>query len=219
MPAERLFRIALCVIYTCFTILRLRYRRAARESSPVLTRDRGDAQRLGVLILYEVVTFFLYLLAGHTLAWAALPLPAGIRWAGAGLGAAALALFAWVHRSLGANYSWLLRVRAQHTLITEGPYRWVRHPMYTAFYLLHIAVALLSANAFIALTWLGGLTYLLARRVRDEEAMLIDAFGEEYERYIERTGRFLPRVDRLANLAKVAHQNARNLRKGRQDSR
>ncbi len=203
MPTERPFQIALCVLYTWFTILRLRYRRVVRESSPVLTRDGGDARRLGALIPYEVATFFLYLLAGHTMAWAAVPLPAGARWAGAGLGVAALVLFTWVHRSLGANYSWRLRVRAQHTLITDGPYRWVRHPMYSAFYLLHIAVALLSANAFIALTWLGGLTFVLIRRVREEEAMLIDAFGAEYVRYIERTGRFLPRVECLANLAKA----------------
>lgn len=203
MPAERPYRIALCVLYTCFTILRLRYRRVVGESSPLLTRNGGDAQRLGALIPYEVTTFFLYLLAGRTLAWATVPLPAVARWAGAGLGVAALALFAWVHRSLGVNYSWLLRVRAQHTLITDGPYRWVRHPMYSAFYLLHIAVALLSANAFIALTWLGGLTLLLVRRVREEEAMLVEAFGAEYRRYMERTGRFLPRLGCLVNLAKA----------------
>ena len=202
MPTERSFRIALCVLYTGFTILRLRYRRVVRDSSPVLTRDGGDVRRLGILIPYKVATFFLYLLAGHTIAWAAVPLPAGARWSGAVLGVAALALFAWVHRSLGANYSWLLRVRAQHTLITDGPYRWVRHPMYSAFYLLHIAVALLSANAFIALTWLGGLAYLLTRRVREEEGMLIEAFGAQYRRYMQRTGRFLPRLDGLLNLAK-----------------
>jgi len=194
MPAERPFQIALCVLYTCFTILRLRYRRVAREPSPLLIRDGGDARRLGALIPYEVATFFLYLLAAPTLAWAAVPLPASVRWAGAGLGLAALALFVWAHRSLGANYSWLLRVREQHTLITHGPYRWTRHPMYTAFYLLHIAVALLSANAFIGLTWLGGLTLVLAGRVREEEAMLTGAFGTDYVRYMERTGRFLPRL-------------------------
>jgi protein-S-isoprenylcysteine O-methyltransferase Ste14 len=207
MPTERPFRIALCLLYTGFTILRFRYRRAVRESSPLLTRNGGDAQRLGALIPYEVVTFFLYLLAGRTLAWAAMPLPASLRWAGAGLGITALALFAWVHRSLGANYSWLLRVRAQHTLITDGPYRWVRHPMYSAFYLLHIAVALLTANAFLAFTWLGGLTLVVARRVRDEEAMLIEAFGAEYEQYMERTARFFPRMGRLVHLAKVANRN------------
>ena len=54
----------------------------------------------------------------------------------------------------------------------------------------------------IALTWLGGLTYLLARRVREEEGMLIEAFGAPYRRYMQRTGRFLPRLDGLLNLAK-----------------
>ena len=61
----------------------------------------------------------------------------------------------------------------------------------------------------IALTWLGGLTFVLTRRVREEEGMLIEAFGAQYRRYIPRTGRFLPRVDGLLNLAKAAVAFAR----------
>ncbi len=203
MPPERRYQIALCVLYTCFTLLRFRYRRAARAQIPVPREDNGDAQRLGVLIPYEVMTFFLYLLLPRTLAWAAVPVPAAVRWAGAALGCAALVLFAWVHRALGANYSWLLQLREGHTLVTSGPYRWVRHPMYTAFILLHMAAALLSANAFLGLTWLGGLALLLAGRVRREEAMLTEAFGTKYKAYMARTGRFLPGVGRAVNLAKA----------------
>ncbi|MFL7810386.1 MAG: isoprenylcysteine carboxylmethyltransferase family protein [Anaerolineae bacterium] len=203
MSPERRYQIALCVLYTCFTLLRLRYRRAAQAQVPVLRADGGDAQRLGVLIPYEVMAFFLYLLLPGTLAWAAVPLPAAVRWAGAALGCAALVLFAWVHHALGANYFWLLQLREGHTLVTSGPYRWVRHPMYTAFIMLHIAVALLSANAFLGLTWLGGLALLLVGRVRREEVMLNEAFGEEYREYTARTGRFLPQMGRAANLAKA----------------
>jgi protein-S-isoprenylcysteine O-methyltransferase Ste14 len=135
---------------------------------------------------------FLYVFAWRWMAWARQPLPAWARWAGAIPGLIALGLFVWAHRSLGRNYSKWLHIRQGHTLVTHGPYRWVRHPMYTAFYLIHIAALLLSANWFLGLTWIGGLTLLMAARVPREEAMLVEAFGAAYEDYMGRTGRFLP---------------------------
>ena len=81
-------------------------------------------------------------------------------------------------------------------LVTDGPYRWIRHPMYTAFYVLHIAVFFLTANWFIGLTWLAGLTIIIVLRVKREEAMLLARFGDKYNSYMERTGRFLPHINR-----------------------
>lgn len=66
--------------------------------------------------------------------------------------------------------------------------------MYTAFYVLHIAVFFLTANWFIGVTWLAGLTVILLLRVKREEAMLLARFGDQYGTYMERTGRFLPRI-------------------------
>jgi len=60
--------------------------------------------------------------------------------------------FAWVHHVLGPNSSSTLNIRANHTLVTGGPYRWVRHPMYTAFYVLHLATILATANLFLGWT-------------------------------------------------------------------
>jgi protein-S-isoprenylcysteine O-methyltransferase Ste14 len=196
MTNERPFQIALCVMYTCYTLIRMHYRRMNADPHPTAStpQERADACLLRALIPYEVVTMFLYVFAGRWMAWARLPLPAWARWAGAVPGLIALRLFAWAHRSLGRNYSKWLHIRREHTLVTHGPYRWVRHPMYTAFYLIHIAALLLSANWFLGLTWLGGLILLLATRVPREEAMLIAAFGAAYREYMGRTGRFVPRL-------------------------
>ena len=63
--------------------------------------------------------------------------------------------------------------------------------MYTAFYMMHIAALMLTANWFIGTTWIGGLTLVIALRLRVEEERMIETFGEQYRAYMERTRRFL----------------------------
>jgi protein-S-isoprenylcysteine O-methyltransferase Ste14 len=104
----------------------------------------------------------------------------------------ALLWFIWIHHSLGNNLSVRLRIKESQELVTDGPYRWIRHPMYSAFYLLHLAVFFLTANWFIGVTWVAGLTYIILLRVKREEAMLLAEFGKKYSSYMEHTGRFLP---------------------------
>ena len=196
MDGERPFRIALAVIFTAFTVIRVHFGRSAGHvRHPEGKRTGVDASiaaaLLSFLIPFEVVTLFAYLFLTRWVMWAALPMPAWVRWIGAGLGVLALLLFAWVHRSLGANFSNSVHVREGHTLVTGGPYRWARHPMYTAFHLIHAAAFLLTANWFIGLTWIGGLTVVIALRLREEERVMIETFGELYLAYMKRTRRFL----------------------------
>jgi protein-S-isoprenylcysteine O-methyltransferase Ste14 len=83
--------------------------------------------------------------------------------------------------------------RREHTLVTSGPYRWVRHPFYAAVALMVLANGLVAANWFLLMT--GGLLFgLLAIRSRREEDNLVARFGEQYRDYIRSTGRFLPRL-------------------------
>lgn len=163
----------------------------------VIQESRLYSVLLSLLICYEVLTFFLYLLAPRILAWASLPLQAWLRWLGLVLAIAALALFVWVHHHLGRNFSVSLRIVRDQALVTTGPYRWVRHPMYTAFLVLHVAAFLMTANWFIGITWIGGLVVILVLRVRREEAMLREHFGEEYGSYMRRTGRLIPPILRI----------------------
>ncbi len=136
----------------------------------------------------------MYVWFPQALARAALSLSVWSRILGSLLGTAVLLWFVWIHRSLGSNHSSRLSIKDRQVLITDGPYRRIRHPMYSAFYLLHIAVFFLTANWFISVTWLAGLTATIALRIRREEEMLSDRFGEQYDSYIERTGRFVPPI-------------------------
>ncbi|MEE8232131.1 MAG: isoprenylcysteine carboxylmethyltransferase family protein, partial [Thermoplasmata archaeon] len=96
-------------------------------------------------------------------------------------------------RSLGTNYSGTVVIKDSHTLVTSGPYRWIRHPIYTSYFALTLSLFLLTANWFIGLALLA-LSILLASRVEGEEALLLERFGDAYRAYMYRTGRFLPRL-------------------------
>lgn len=146
---------------------------------------------LGFLLLAILVVYILY---PQWMSWSALPLPAWLRWIGAGLVVLGLLLMLWTHHTLGQNFSATLHVREQHTLVVEGPYRWVRHPLYSTMYVLLIAFFLLSANWFIGLASTVGLTLVVASRVKREEMLMIEKFGDRYREYMSHTGRFLPRL-------------------------
>jgi protein-S-isoprenylcysteine O-methyltransferase Ste14 len=101
-------------------------------------------------------------------------------------------LFWRTHKELGRNWSVSLEVRDKHELITGGVYRYVRHPMYSAFFLWAIAQFLLLPNWVAGLSGIVGFGTLYAFRVAREEQLMLEAFGEEYRAYMKRTARVLP---------------------------
>jgi protein-S-isoprenylcysteine O-methyltransferase Ste14 len=196
MRVELIAKIVLITVFSLFSIMRAAYYRRARRAgyTNVIEEHRRYSIGLSIFICYEVFTFFLYILFPRVLAWASVSIPAWSRALGIIMGVSALLWFVWIHRSLGSNHSARLRIKDRQVLVTDGPYRQIRHPMYSAFYLLHIAVFFLTANWFIGVTWLIGLSITILMRVRREEEMLLQHFGEEYNSYMESTGRFLPRA-------------------------
>lgn len=127
--------------------------------------------------------------------WSSVALPVWLRWVGVGLGALGGVLLIVVFRFLGTNLTDTVVTRTEHTLVTHGPYRFVRHPFYLAFVIAVVANALVTANWFIGLfgiiAWL-----LVVKRTRIEEDRLIARFGDAYRTYMQHTGRFFPRFSR-----------------------
>ena len=196
MNTELIFRIALAAIGTVYFGIRIYYTRKALQWDKNFFRPRGDLRQLvfGTLGFLNIVPTVIYVVAPEQLVWAALPLPAGWRWFGVGLGLVGIFLLLWVHHTLGKNFSVPGVMKEHQLLVTVGPYQWVRHPMYTALFLITVVYTLISANWFIGVTRIGWIVGTVASMVRDEEAVLIEKFGDEYKAYIQRTGRFLPRV-------------------------
>lgn len=192
------FRIALAAVVLSMAAIRIYYRRlAAREGGrSTVLESKPKVLVLGLSGLFGLGIVVTYLFDPRLMAWSALPLPDWLRWVGLVSGAAGLVLLWRVHQALRENFSSVLHVRDEHKLVTSGPYRRVRHPMYTAFYLLVSSFFLLSANWLIGLLWVVGLTLIIAPRVSREEAAMTEEFGDLYREYMGRTGRFLPPLGR-----------------------
>lgn len=103
-------------------------------------------------------------------------------------------LFYRSHADLGTNWSITLEVREQHRLITQGVYHRIRHPMYLALVLYSIGQALVIPNWVAGPSNLIAFAVLLALRVRAEERMMLEQFGDEYTAYMARTQRLVPGV-------------------------
>jgi protein-S-isoprenylcysteine O-methyltransferase Ste14 len=165
-----------------------------------LTGEKLDRRQEGWFILLTLRPLGLAMMAGLIafiispawMAWSAIPLPSWLRWMGVALGVVAGLLLTWTLHSLGRNLTDTVVTRREHTLVTTGPYRWIRHPFYASVALAVIANSLTAANWFLFIT--GGLVcMLLVIRCRKEEENLVARFGDRYRDYMHRTGRFWPR--------------------------
>ncbi|MDQ3115717.1 MAG: isoprenylcysteine carboxylmethyltransferase family protein [Verrucomicrobiota bacterium] len=165
------------------------------------SREKLDRRQEGILILATLRPVGLMLWLGVIayavdpgwMAWSSLPLPAGLRWTGVALCVLAVALLTWTLRGLGTNLTDTVVTRREHTLVTHGPYRRVRHPFYDSMGLFILAASLIAANWFLLLS--GSVVFfLIVVRTRREEENLLARFGEAYRAYMKKTGRFLPRI-------------------------
>jgi protein-S-isoprenylcysteine O-methyltransferase Ste14 len=147
--------------------------------------------KIGGLILW--LSPFVYLINPAWMAWSRIGLPEWVRWLGVGLGLIGVFGVYWLFSSIGSGISPTSATREKHVLSTKGPYRWIRHPLYTFGSSLFISFGMMADNWFIAL--LGILAFIgMAVRTPKEEANLIEKFGDEYREYMKRTGRFLPKL-------------------------
>jgi protein-S-isoprenylcysteine O-methyltransferase Ste14 len=165
------------------------------------TREPLDRRKEGLFLLLTLrpigllgaLGFLAYLVRPSWMDWSAIPVPAALRWAGIAVGVLGAALWIWTFRTLGPNLTDTVVTRRNHTLVTGGAYRWVRHPFYVAVALTILANSLAAANWFLFLC--GAATMgLIALRTRREEALLVERFGDAYREYMLRTGRFFPRA-------------------------
>jgi protein-S-isoprenylcysteine O-methyltransferase Ste14 len=191
-----MFRLmALANLALCVPIgLYFRIKSATRER--LARRDEGFFIMIGLRLsgVIGLLVLAAYLIDPSSVSWLTLNLPSWLRWIGAGLGVTLVpALLFWTFSSLGANLTDTVVTRQTHTLITHGPYRWVRHPFYGLLFLWGLSLSLLTANWLLALLGLAAIT-MLAARTQTEEAKLIERFGDEYRVYARRTGKFFPRL-------------------------
>lgn len=112
--------------------------------------------------------------------------------AGSAIAATSAGLFLWVSSTLGRNYSPTLEIQENHTLIESGPYKYVRHPMYSAFLLWFVAQSILLPDIVVSAGSAIATALLLFQRIPAEEALLRSEFGIKYDAYVAKTTRVIP---------------------------
>jgi protein-S-isoprenylcysteine O-methyltransferase Ste14 len=109
------------------------------------------------------------------------------------LTAAGLAFAVWARAYLGGNWSGAVTVKVDHQLVRTGPYRWVRHPIYSGLILALIGTALerrqLRGVVAVVLLWIG-----LTMKRKIEERFMTSTFGAQYDEYTRTTGAIVPRL-------------------------
>ena len=173
-------------------IIRYEHARRSRREKIVLSA-RGPLETALLLISLSGLGIvpLVYVATGIP-RFAAYSFHPALAWLGSLFAIAALGMFYLTHRALGRNWSISLDVRENHQLVTNGIYRRVRHPMYSAFWLWAIAQALLLPNWIAGFAGLAGFGILFFGRVAREEQMMLQTFGDSYREYMARTGRVFP---------------------------
>lgn len=168
---------------------------SAFRTQRIREKEPGSRRALDALLLWGGY-ILLFVNPPHAGAWNRLMLPlqwlepAG--WVGMVLALAGLAFTLWSRVTLGQYWSRIVAVKEDHKLVQSGPYRMVRHPLYTGVMLAALGTVLAfgvwRALGGAALLWIG-----FAGRARREDTLMAGQFGAEFAAYRARTGRLLPR--------------------------
>ncbi|MBC7878177.1 MAG: isoprenylcysteine carboxylmethyltransferase family protein [Anaerolineales bacterium] len=194
---ENIFRIlAALILFTGIGISSYFRRKADRDTGEKISRKVDGSVTMTVIKIGGLILWLsplVYLINPSWMAWSKIGLPEWVRWLGVGIGILCVPGIYWLFSSIGSGISPTSGTRQQHVLSTKGPYKWIRHPLYTFGSSLIISFGMMADNWFIAV--LGILAFIgMAMRTPKEEANLIEKFGDEYREYMKRTGRYLPKL-------------------------
>lgn len=164
--SQTFFHSVFIIFFALFAVIRVHFQWRARQTQGQVEYKESKlniALRAFIGSIFFLGVLF-YIVRPQVLVWAELPLPQWLQWLGVVLGGISLPLLAWTQQALGSNFSPTLHVRQEHTLVTSGPYRYVRHPMYTALFLSMSAILLLTRNWLIGGIPLVGLCVIVLSR-------------------------------------------------------
>jgi protein-S-isoprenylcysteine O-methyltransferase Ste14 len=155
--SETVCRIAIGLIFIGVACIGLPHRiRADRAGGRVSTQVDPTWFWRGMVLVGPLVaiTCLAFVIQPRWVDFAVFEVPSWLRLSGVAVGAAGVFLFGWMFRHLGLNVTSTSMPRSQASLVTTGPYRWIRHPMYSAALILVMAASLLTANLVVVI---GGL--------------------------------------------------------------
>ncbi len=162
--------------------------------SGLLAGDPSNRQDAGTLRLINIASDIALALAFTVsfIPWLTIPYPRLALYVGTALLIAGSLLRRYCFRVLGTYFTATVIVKVGQPVIDKGPYRWIRHPGYTAGFIMYLGIGLafgsgLSLLIFFLMIWL-----VYSRRISAEEKALLEVIGEPYRLYMEHTKRFIP---------------------------
>jgi protein-S-isoprenylcysteine O-methyltransferase Ste14 len=194
MNIELMLRLMVLLLLGCIFLISGFYRRRARTDEFIERNEEGYLAlvvRFAVsfpLILIIIMDIFFLELMG----WSKINLPFWLRIVGMSLVLGSVLWLWWVFKSIGSNITETVLTKDTHELVTTGPYRWIRHPLYAGALVLLISIGLVLEDYVILGYAVIGILAFRLLVIPVEEGQLLETFGEDYECYQSRTGAILP---------------------------
>jgi protein-S-isoprenylcysteine O-methyltransferase Ste14 len=191
--SEIIFKIAFVVLWIIYILIRVPFEKGYKREEKIKTTHMTKEKfllfllSLGLLLIPMIWLFTPFLDSFN------INLPVWTRLLGIVISILSLFYFWWIHKTLGVNWSPTLEIRKGHQLIKTGPYKRIRHPMYSQIWLWTISQFLIISNICAGLSGILAWTILYFMRVPKEEEMMIENFRDEYIQYKKQTGRIFPK--------------------------
>lgn len=197
MSGETVFRALSGLSFLFMLGIRLYYQSKVLHNEGKLEVREGSVSIIaGSLAALTAIVFGAeYLLFPETFAFAyALRYPGWLRWLGVLVLAGGIVILWVAHHHLGKSFHSLVVTKENQVLVETGPYRWIRHPIYTAYLMNYLGGGLLSSNWVLTAVPVLLYAILVVTRMGKEEAVMRERFGQQYVEYMQRTGRLVPRI-------------------------
>jgi protein-S-isoprenylcysteine O-methyltransferase Ste14 len=198
MNSETIFRILFILSFIFMTGIRVYYQsKIMHNNAKIEIKENCPSLIAGSIAALTTIVFGAeYIFSPGVFSFAyVLPYPDWLRWIGAFSLAGGILILGLSHYHLGKNFHSLVVSKENQELVETGPYRWIRHPIYTAYLLSYLGGGLLSGNFILTTVPVGMFAILVAIRMGNEEAVMRDRFGQEYNEVMKRTGRLVPRIN------------------------
>jgi protein-S-isoprenylcysteine O-methyltransferase Ste14 len=197
MTPEIVFQILMGISFISLFAIRIYFQsRVLHEDREIKIQENKLSLVAGSIAALSTLIFgaeYLFFRGAFSFAYI-LDFPGWLRWLGAILLFLGISLLGSAHYHLGKSFNSLVVAKEGHQLVTSGPYRWIRHPIYTAYLMNYVAGGLLASN--LALTFLPVIFFslMIINRIPREESLMREEFGQDYLDLEAQTGRLLPKI-------------------------
>jgi protein-S-isoprenylcysteine O-methyltransferase Ste14 len=197
MDKEIIYRTLFVLALIAMMIIRFYYQsKVLRDKREIKIKENSIGLVAGSIAALTTIVFGLeYIFFPGSFSFAyVLRYPNWIRWLGGLALAGGIALLGVAHHHLGKSFHSLMVSKENQVLVETGPYRWMRHPIYTAYLLSYIGGGLLSSNWVLTVVPVLMYAIMVVIRMGKEEKIMEEQFGQRYIEYEKKTGRLLPRI-------------------------